>query len=169
MRHRYPVREDRLTRNQVIFVFDTVMLVALCAVESVRMAGIAFHEWLGISLIAIFVPHLLLSWSWVSVQTKCVIRRVSRDRIGYVLNLAFFVVTVLAIFTGIVISEAALPAIGITFPRNSFWLEIHSLMANLMILLGGLHVALNWDWILKTARQFLGKDSAAAVGENRYT
>ena len=100
-------------------MFDTVMLVALCAVESVRMAGIAFHEWLGISLIAIFVAHLLLSWSWVSVQTKYVIRRVSRDRIGYVLNLAFFVVTVLAIFTGIVISEAALPAIGITVPATA--------------------------------------------------
>ena len=156
-----------MSRNQAIFVFDAAILIAFCAVESVRLAGITFHEWLGISLIAVFVVHLLLSWNWVSAHTKYVILRVKRDRIGYFLNLAFFAVTVIAIFTGIMVSEAALPAIGIRMPRNPFWLRLHSLTANLMILLGGLHVALNWDWIFKTACQFLRKESGAVVGENR--
>jgi hypothetical protein len=150
-----------LSRNRAIFVFDAAVLIAFCAVESVRLAGITFHEWLGISLIAIFVAHLLFSWSWVSAHTKYVMRRVPRDRIGYFLNLALFIVTVIAIFTGMMISEAALPAFGIRMPRNPLWLQLHSLTANLMILLGGLHVALNWDWIFKTARQFLRADRPA--------
>ena len=139
-----------MTRNQTIFAFDAMMLVGFCAVESVRLAGIAFHEWLGILLIVVFVVHLLLSWNWVSAQTKYLMRGVARDRIGYILNLAFFVVAVIAMFTGIAISEAVLPAIGIIVPRNTFWLNLHSLAANVMILLCGFQIALNWDWILKT-------------------
>jgi Domain of unknown function (DUF4405) len=139
-----------MTRNQAIFAFDAMMLVGFCAVESVRLAGIAFHEWLGILLIVVFVVHLLLSWNWVSAQTKYLMRGVARDRIGYFLNLAFFVVAVIAMFTGIAISEAVLPAIGVIVPRNNFWLKLHSVAANVMILLCGFHIALNWDWILKT-------------------
>jgi hypothetical protein len=159
--------DDRVSRNRAIFVFDAAMLLAFCAVESVRLGGIAFHEWLGITFIAVFVAHLLLSWNWISAQTRHLMLRVSRERIGYFLNFALFVMTVIAIFTGIMISEAALPAMGINIRGNAFWHEIHNFSSNLMMLLVGLHVALNWDWSLKTIRQFSRKEPAAAVVQER--
>jgi cytochrome b subunit of formate dehydrogenase len=142
-----------LSRSQAIFVFDLAMLVALCAVESLRIAGIAFHEWLGISLIAVFIAHLLLSWNWIAAQTKQHLLETGRDRTSYLLNLGLFVVTVITIFTGIAISEEALPTMGFPMQGNRFWHGLHSFGANLMVLLVGLHVALNWDWILKAIRQ----------------
>ncbi|HLH30075.1 MAG TPA: hypothetical protein VKY31_02655, partial [Terriglobia bacterium] len=104
-----------MSRNRAIFIFDFAMLIALCLVESVRVAGIAFHEWLGISLIAAFLLHLLLSWNWVAAQTRQFLdQAATRDRINYVLNFGLFASTVITIFTGIAISEAALPAMGFT-------------------------------------------------------
>ena len=134
-------------------MFDLAMLAALCAVESLRIAGIAFHEWLGIALIAAFLLHLLISWNWIAAQTRqSVVVRAARGRLAYLLNVALYVVTVMTMFSGIAISEAALPALGFSPPPNQFWRGLHSYGANLMVLLAGLHIALNWDWILKTVR-----------------
>lgn len=156
-----------MSRNQGIFAFDLAMLLGFCVVQSVRLGGIAFHEWLGIALIAVFVAHLLLSWNWISAQTSYLVRRVRRGRIGYLLNFALFVITVIVIFTGMMISEAALPAFGINMQFNAYWRQLHALSSNLMTLLVGLHVALNWDWILKTIRQLFRKESVPTVGQER--
>ena len=154
-----------MSRNQIIFVFDSVMLMALCAVESLRVAGIAFHEWLGISLIAVFLVHLLLSWNWIASETKQhFVLRAGRNRTSYLLNFVLFALTVITIFTGIAISEAALPALRIAVEPNPFWRRLHSLGADLMVLLAGLHIALNWDWIFKTLRQLFHKKTPTAVG-----
>ncbi len=149
-----------MSRNQAIFVFDSAMLVALCVAESVRIAGIAFHEWFGISLVAVFLTHLLFSWNWVAAQTKqFVTLRTGRDRVSYLLNVALFVVTVVTIFTGIAISEAALPAIGFAVVPNNVWHGLHNGASTLMLVTAGIHVALNWDWILKTGRRRVRKTS----------
>lgn len=156
-----------MSRNRGIFAFDTALLIAFCAVQSVRLGGIAFHEWLGIALIAVFVAHLLLSWNWISAQTSYLVRRVPRERIGYLLNFALFVITVIVIFTGMMISEAALPALGIKMQFNAYWRQLHALSSNLMTLLVGLHVALNWDWIVKTIRQYFRKEPVPVFGQDR--
>ena len=147
-----------MSRNLAIFIFDAAMLVTLCVAESVRIAGIAFHEWFGISLVAVFLTHLLLSWNWVAAQTKQIVRLPTGwDRINYLLNFGLFVVTVLTIFTGVAISEAALPAMGFAVVPNNFWHGLHNLASTLMLVIAGLHIALNWDWILKTMRQRVRK------------
>src|SRR5207253_1306327 len=93
-------RPKLLSRNQAVFAFDSAMLLALCAAETIRIAGIAFHEWLGIALMAAFLIHILLSWNWVAAQTKqSVVLRMRRGRLGYLLNFGLFAVTVVTIFT----------------------------------------------------------------------
>src|ERR1051326_4455060 len=126
-------RAELLSRSQTVFVFDASMLVALCAAETIRIAGMSFHEWLGISLIAAFLIHVLLSWNWIAAQTRqALVLRMRRGLLGYLLNFGFYAVTAVTIFTGIIISEAALPALGIQTPPNDYWRETHALGANLM-------------------------------------
>jgi hypothetical protein len=130
------------------------MLIGLCAAEAVRLAGVPFHEWLGLSLIAVFLIHLLLAWTWIEFHTtQFVVRRITRDRTNYLLNAGLFVVMVITIFSGIMISESALPFMGLHPKGNLRWRDLHSLGANLVIVLAGLHIALNWDWILKAVRR----------------
>jgi hypothetical protein len=57
------------------------------------------------------------------------------------------------IFTGLMISEAVLPALGITIVFDPAWIMVHKLTANLSVFIIGLHVALHWQWIMKTVKR----------------
>src|SRR5256885_4220064 len=131
-----------MSRNQSIFVFDAAMFAALCVIESPRVTRIPVHEWLGISLIAGVLVHLLLSWSWIASNTRrLILPKAKRDQINYLLNLGLFISMTGVIFSGILISEVAFPRTGNLANGKRIWSDIHSLAANLVLLFAGLHVA----------------------------
>lgn len=77
-----------------------------------------------------------------------------------------FIDITLVIFTGLMISRVALPSLGIYLGGGFVWRGLHSLTANLSLVLIGAHVALHWRWIVETIkryvfRPFLPKRSAA--------
>ena len=51
------------------------------------------------------------------------------------------------------ISEVAMPALGINLGRSFEWRSLHDLSANLFLVLLGLHTALHWDWVINTFRR----------------
>jgi len=84
----------------------------------------------------------------------------TRARLNYILNLLLFIDGVLIMLTGIMISEAAVPAFGLRMPLNFAYRPLHDATANLFILLLGLHTALHWDWIVRTLKRYLGQPFA---------
>jgi hypothetical protein len=59
------------------------------------------------------------------------------------------------IFTGLMISESAVPMFGIRLVPGGAWHMLHTLTANLFVLLIGLHVALHWQWIINTLKRLV--------------
>lgn len=55
------------------------------------------------------------------------------------------------------ISESALPALGMSFAAGGSWRMIHTTTANLSLGLIGLHVALYWQWIVNAVRNYIVK------------
>jgi cytochrome b561 len=132
--------------------------------ETVPFTGLVIHEWLGIALVAMVFAHLLLSWSWIASQSRrWFARQTLRSRINYLLNLSLFAAMTALIFSGIVISQKAIPAlIGAKIAPDMDWRwdSIHNQFSNWVVILSGLHLALNWDWALAAGRRifrrFLG-------------
>lgn len=62
----------------------------------------------------------------------------------------------LCIASGILISEAALPQLGISVPGSPFWRQVHDTTATLTLILVPIHAALRWRWIVAMARRFAG-------------
>jgi hypothetical protein len=60
----------------------------------------------------------------------------------------------LCVASGILISEVALPKLGITLPASSFWRQMHDTTATLTLILVPVHAALRWRWIAGVARRF---------------
>jgi hypothetical protein len=119
---------------------------------------LAVHEWLGIGCAALVIVHLLLNWQWIVSTTKKLFAPAHwQTRLGYVLNVALFVDVTLLIFTGLMISEVALRSIGISLPRGGQWRGIHSLTSDVFVLIVGAHLALHWDWIVRTVRRMFGR------------
>jgi len=123
---------------------------------SVALTGLALHEWLGIAFIAVLVLHLLLHWQWITGATLRWLRSLSwKVRLTYLVDAVLFITMTLVIFSGLMISEVALPLMGLTTSRNFAWRAIHSASSNGVLVLVSLHIALNWRWIVAVTQRLL--------------
>jgi len=57
--------------------------------------------------------------------------------------------------SGIMISEVALPIMGIQLPAGFAWRRLHDMSANIGLILLGLHTALHWSWIVTAFNKYL--------------
>ena len=146
-------RRKNLTKAK-LWVDLLIFVVFLIAMDPFS-TGIAVHEWLTIASMAAIVTHLLLNWQWLAVVTRRFFSKLAlRARLNYILNLFLFIDGVLIMLTGIMISEAAMPALGIRLPEGFAYRSLHDTVANLFVLLLGLHTALHWDWIVRTLKRY---------------
>ena len=147
-------RRRILARTRLDFWLDALLLVAYTLAYSLGFTGIATHEWLGIGLGAALLVHIALHWDWVVRATGNLLRRRGRERFIWLVNLLLLVSMTLCIASGILISEVALPELGITLGASSFWRQMHDTTATLTLILVPVHAALDWRWIVGVARRF---------------
>ena len=151
-----PQTSKKLNQTKVDLLVDAGIFVAFLVTTAPRFSGIAIHEWLSLAFAAAIIVHLLLHWPWIVGITKRFFGKVQGSaRINYLLNALLFIDVTLVIFTGVMISEVALPLFGIRFPREGAWRILHSLTSDIGVLLTGAHVALHWSWIVKTIKRYL--------------
>lgn len=104
------------------------------------------------------VTHLLLHWSWIVAITRRFFTAATWNaRLNYVLNALLFVVFTVALYTGLMISEVALPLIGVQLRHDGLWAQLHRLSSDAAVILIGLHVALHWRWIINTTRKLFSR------------
>ena len=144
--------------NRTKLLLDIGTFVAFLIGMDPHSSGIAVHEWLTIALAATIVVHLLLNWNWiVEVTRRFFIKSTNGARINYVLNWLLFIDGILIMLSGIMISEAVVPALGLTIAPNFTWRGLHDFSTNFSLFLMGIHVALHWNWIVNTVKRLFGK------------
>lgn len=146
------------------FLLDlTIFGAALIAFEP-RLTGIPIHEWLSLALGVTLLVHLLWHWDWIINVGKRYFRRLFHiSRLKFAVDLLFLVAFVLVMLSGILISRSILPLFGIQTDHRSVWRVLHSLSADLSLLLLAIHLGLNWDWIVCTLKRYLWKPLWAKV------
>jgi hypothetical protein len=147
-------RRRILARTRLDFWLDALLLVAYTLAYSLGFTGIATHEWLGIGLGAVLLVHITLHWDWVIRTTRKLLRPGGRERFIWLVNLLLLACMTLCIMFGLLISEAALPQLGITPAASPFWRQVHDTTATLTLILVPIHAALRWRWIVGMARRF---------------
>jgi hypothetical protein len=148
-------------RNRTNLIVDSAIFVAFLVAMAPHFSGMAVHEWLGIAFGAAIVTHLLLHWQWIVEVTKRFFGKAQWSaRVNYILNALLFVDITLIIFSGLMISEVALPLIGIEPGQGGAWRGLHETTANLFLLLVGLHVALHWHWIVNMVKRLIAPQRA---------
>src|ERR1700683_3765586 len=143
-----------LARPRLDFWLDALLLVAYTLAYSLGFTGVATHEWLGIGLGVVLLVHLTLHWDWVIRTTRKLFSPGGSGRFVWLINLLLLLSMTLCIASGILISEVALPQLGITPPASSFWRQMHGTTATLTLILVPIHAALDWRWIVGVARRF---------------
>jgi cytochrome b561 len=80
----------------------------------------------------------------------------ARTRINYLLNLSLFAAVVAVIFSGILISQKAIPVLSgmKAAPEMDWrWDYLHDLFSQFVVMLSGFHLAMNWEWVFAAAEK----------------
>jgi len=142
------------SRNTTNLIVDSVIFLAFLVAMAPRFSGMLIHEWLGMAFGAAIITHILLHWQWVVEVTKRFIRTAQWSaRINYILNVLLFIDITLVIFSGVLISQEALPQLGIQLAAGGIWRGLHTTTANLFLPLIGLHIALHWLWVVNMVKR----------------
>jgi hypothetical protein len=161
--NKYPGFRQNITK----LILDLLIFIGFLLALDPRVTGIAIHEWLAIAGSAAVILHLLLNWNWIPGLTRRMFRKVAlKPRLNYILNWLFFIDGVLVMLTGIMISEVVLPLLGLQVVRDSGWRQLHSLTADLSLFILALHLALNWDWVVKVTKCYM-LQPIASLGRKR--
>ncbi len=154
-------------RLQFAFWLDATLLTIVCALEHIELTGAFLHEFLGLSFAVLAVVHLLLSWRWISTQTRKLFPiRLGRPLLNFLLNLSLMAVVTAVIFAGVMMSQEAIPLLTKTrmpIPRTSPWFFVHNQGSNFVVALAGLHLALNWEWSVAAGRRLMRRWKAGTA------
>ena len=149
-------RRKKRSRTQIRLYVDIVLFIGMVLVLAPQATGIPLHEWASFLIIIPLFIHVILDWKWIVAITKRLFKRQpSETRFNYIWDWLLFVMMVIAIFTGVVISEAALPALGIQMTIDPFWSMLHNLSANLLMVVIGVHLAMHWKWIVINFKRYV--------------
>ena len=142
--------------NRVGFLIclDTAMLLLVCVLECLALTGLDLHVWLGFALCPLVLVHVVMQWQWFITQFQRIrTTRAYRVRINTLLNLGLLFMISAVLLSGILASRQATSVIGESFGRVRIWSEIHGWLNFVVVVLVGLHLALNWDWIAAALRR----------------
>lgn len=135
---------------------DILIFIAFLIAMEPHSSGLAIHEWLTLAMLGTMIVHLLLSWDWIIETTRRFFGKLGlQNRINYILNWLLFIDGTLLMISGILISEVALPSLGIQLPTGFAWRRLHDMSANFALILLGLHTALHWNWIVNTFSRYI--------------
>ena len=165
-----PKKSRKLSPSKLNYLIDFAVFVTFLFIMDPRATGIAIHEWLSVAFTLVIIVHLLLHWAWIVAVSKRFLRKlVMQARLNFVLNIFFFIFMTVAIFTGIMVSEVALPLFGIHFEKNFTWHFLHNLSADITLIILGLHIALHWKWIVLMTKWYFPKLISLASSSSKET
>ena len=137
-------------------LIDLGILSAFLIASVPHLTGTPIHEWLSIAFALVVIVHLLLHWEWiVKVGATYFKNLLQVSRLKFLIDAILLVAMTTLIMSGIIISKSFLATFGIQLNAGFAWKQIHTLSADISLILVGLHFALNWNWIVAMTRKYL--------------
>ncbi|GAB0111371.1 DUF4405 domain-containing protein [Pseudoalteromonas distincta] len=142
------------------YVMDALLLISFMLVSAPQATGVPLHEWLSLFFIVPFAIHLLLHWDWIQRSFKCLLANITaRERFNIIWDYLLYIMMLLVFVSGFLVSVALLPALDISLNIQDFWSKIHHDSATFIMPMLGVHLALNFSWIVKLTKRMFAKEA----------
>lgn len=142
-----------------LLVVDAVALIVYIVVANPAVTGISAHEWIGIGLFVLFLVHTAQHYDWIVETLRPGKTRIPWQRVGN-LALDVLIVVTFAVCTvsGVLISGAVLPALGVYAEGYYFWDPLHAASAKMLLAMLIVHIVAHARMVLRLLKS--GKRSA---------
>ena len=138
-------------------VVNTILAASFVALLLPSVTRIAIHEWLSIAFCLVVALHLLFSWNWIANVSRRLLATLRGEvRFNYAWDFLLYFTLAVVMVSGLLVSEAVLPAIGFPRYRDRFWTVTHAISSDVMIVMVGVHLAMHWEWVTTAVRRFAG-------------
>jgi hypothetical protein len=135
-------------------IIDTILLAAYLIVEYPSLTGLFIHEWVSIGLVLIVFIHTIFHWDWTLDTLRCFKGCCTAlARWNLVIDIALFVVFMIVVVSGIMVSRYVLFSFGFYAPGYFFWKPIHAIFAEVLLALVIVHIVIHWRWIFSAAKK----------------
>jgi uncharacterized membrane protein YuzA (DUF378 family) len=157
-----------ISTNLKKFALDVIIFIAFLTMTDPHVTGVSLHEWVSIALAGAFVVHLLLNWDWLIATTRRFFGKLTPlTRLNYFINGILGISMIVVIFSGLLISRVAAPAIGIYPQFGFYWRSIHDISTTITVIALGVHLALHWTWIVGMVKSYILRP--LGIGKNQPT
>ena len=158
--------KPRFSKTQTRLYLDLILFVLFLVTNAPQGTGIPFHEWIGIVFIIPIVVHVVMDWQWMLSVTQRLFKNLNGEtRFNHFWDVLLFIMMTLVIFSGVIVSRSALPALGIPIQVDHVWVELHEATANLLIIMVGIHLAMHLKWIVSTMKRYIFQSKTPAIVE----
>ncbi|WP_191602414.1 cytochrome b/b6 domain-containing protein [Marinomonas algicola] len=141
------------------YVMDVILLIGFMIVSAPQATGVPVHEWLSLLFIVPFVIHLLLHWDWIKKSLDIFLSAKSaKIRFNVIWSYLIYLMMLLVFVSGFLVSVALLPAISVGINIQDFWSKIHHDSATFIMPMLGVHLALQWSWIVNITKKMFPKE-----------
>lgn len=166
-----PPTAPTVRREGFKFWWDIVLFFSFVFAAMRRSTGLEWHEWLGVVLIPVLLVHFWLNWPWIVDFVRRPRRELPGEaRFNRWWNVAQFIVTVVALGSGLLLSQFVLPVLGLAGYRSHFWGDIHAGASTVLVAMIGVHLGLHAHWIWSKVKRSapLAPASASPLKSRRW-
>jgi hypothetical protein len=143
------------------YIFDLILLLFFILAAAPQTTGIAVHEWVSFLYLVPFAIHLLLHWDWIIAVPKRLFSRLGTEhRFNVIWDSLLYILMLVVTLSGILVSEVAMPVLGIDIAPDGFWSMLHHQSSNLIMPILGIHLAVHWQWIVKISKKLFDRKKA---------
>jgi hypothetical protein len=145
--------------SAIRLVIDLAMTILLLGAYAYRIFGDVAHEWIGISLFALFAVHNTINLRWYKgiFKGKYTLRRT----ITTIVNITLVFTMAVVLVTGLLQSRAVLAFLHL--PGDMILRQAHTTAAYWSLPLIGVHAGLHWEMIMNAIRKMMRvKESSRA-------
>lgn len=137
-----------------VLVVDAIALAAYAIVSFPQFTGVSVHEWLGLGALALLLAHVAQHGDWAAEAVRSLRGGATLARHGrLVLDVLLAAALAVCAVSGLMVSGAVLPALGLYAEGYYFWNPLHAASAKVLLALLLVHMAANAALAVRLWRQ----------------
>ena len=139
---------------------DVIALAVYLVVSNPALTGIDAHEWLGLGVLLVFLVHCVAHADWVGSALFGFGRAAWSVRGNLALDVLILAAFAVVMVSGLGVSGAVLPSMGLYVEGYFFWDPLHSIAAKVLLAALLVHLVVRAPAALAVLRQRRGLRAA---------